>query len=49
VLPDDVANSENRRRTRSLPQEGHASAVSIADVIGREVSNGHSHARQTYS
>jgi hypothetical protein len=47
--PEDVANRENRRRTRSLPQSGHASAVSTVDAIGRVCSNGRSHARHTYS
>jgi hypothetical protein len=47
--PDDVANSENRRRTRSLPQEGHAIAVSTAAVMGRDRSKAPSQARQTYS
>jgi hypothetical protein len=48
-LPVAVEN-ENRRRTRSLPQEGHASAVSTElELIGRRSSNGCSHARQMYS
>jgi hypothetical protein len=44
------AEKENRRRTRSLPHEGHASAVSTGlELIGRRSSNGCSHARQMYS
>jgi hypothetical protein len=38
--------NENRRRTRSLPQDGHASAVSTEAVIGRRCSNRCSHAMQ---
>ena len=49
ALPVAVEN-ENRRRTRSLPHEGHASAVSTeTELIGRRSSNGRSHARQMYS
>jgi hypothetical protein len=45
-----AAENENRRRTRSLPHEGHANAVSTGPaVIGRRSSNGCSHARQMYS
>src|SRR5207244_11160081 len=49
ALPVAVEN-ENRRRTRSLPHEGHASAVSTeTELIGRRSSNGCSQARQMYS
>jgi hypothetical protein len=44
-----VANTENRRRTRSLPQEGHSVAVWTAEFMARRCSNGCSHARHTYS
>ena len=44
-----VAANEKRRRTRSLPQDGQASAVSTAEPIGRRCSTGRSHARQRYS
>ena len=40
------AMNENCRRTRSLPQDGHASAVSTVAVIGRRCSNRCSHAMQ---
>ena len=49
LLPVE-AEKENRRRTRSLPHEGHASAMSTGlELIGRRSSNGCSHARQMYS
>jgi hypothetical protein len=41
--------NENRRRTRSPPQDGHASAVWTDAVIERRSSNGLSHPRQMYS
>jgi len=45
-----IPEKENRRRTRSLPHDGHASAVSTGpDVIGRLSSNGRSQARHRYS
>ena len=45
-----AAEKENRRRTRSLPHEGHASVVSTElELMGRRSSNGRSHARQMYS
>ena len=45
-----AVEKENRRRTRSLPHEGHASAVSTGlELIGRRSSKGCSHARQMYS
>ena len=48
--PPVAAEKENRRRTRSLPHEGHASAVSTElELIGRRSSNGCSQARQMYS
>lgn len=43
------ATNEKRRRTRSLPQDGHASAVSTVAVIERLCSNTCSHAMHTYS
>lgn len=46
---EPAANSENLRRTRSLPHWGQASAVSTAPVIERRSSNGCSQLRQTYS
>lgn len=50
-VPADAlpATNENRRRTRSLPHEGQASAVSTAAVIGRRSSKWCSHAMQRYS
>lgn len=48
-LAAPVAKSENRRFTRSLPQEGHASAVATDTVIERCSSNSRSHRMQTYS
>lgn len=47
--PEVVAKSEKRRRTRSLPHEGQARAVSTLAVIGRRSSNGVSQARHRYS
>ena len=45
-----AVEKENRRRTRLLPHDGHASAVSTEpELIGRRSSNGCSHARQMYS
>jgi hypothetical protein len=41
--------NENRRRTRSLPQDGHATRVCIEEVIDRWCSNDRSHPRQMYS
>jgi hypothetical protein len=41
--------NENRRRTRSLAQEGHASSVWTEEVIERRCSNGRSQDRQMYS
>jgi hypothetical protein len=41
--------TEKRRRTRSLPHDGQASAVSTLAVIERRCSNGCSHPRQMYS
>ena len=48
LSPAAVAN-ENRRRTRSLPQFGHASSIWIGEPIGRRSSNGRSQPRQMYS
>jgi len=48
VAPGAVAN-ENRRRTRSLPQFGHASSARTVEPIGRRSSNGRSQLRQMYS
>jgi uncharacterized protein YfaQ (DUF2300 family) len=44
-----AATNEKRRRTRSLPHDGHASAVSTEAVIDRRSSKRRSHAKQTYS
>jgi hypothetical protein len=44
-----LATKEKRRRTRSPPQDGHATAVSTEAVIERRSSNRCSHARQRYS
>jgi hypothetical protein len=44
-----LATNEKRRRTRSLPHVGHASAVSTDAAIGRRCSNRCSHAMHTYS
>jgi len=41
--------NENRRRTRSSPQDGHATWVCTEAVIERRCSNGRSHPRQMYS
>jgi hypothetical protein len=46
--PAAVAN-ENRRRTRSLPQFGHASSTWTGEPIGRRSSNRRSQLRQMYS
>jgi hypothetical protein len=46
--PAAVAN-ENRRRTRSLPQFGHATSTWTVEPIGRRSSNGRSQLRQMYS
>jgi hypothetical protein len=46
--PAAVAN-ENRRRTRSLPQFGHATSTWTVEPIGRRSSNGRSQPRQMYS
>jgi hypothetical protein len=46
--PAAVAN-ENRRRTRSLPQFGHASSTWTVEPIGRRSSNERSQLRQMYS
>jgi len=48
VAPGAAAN-ENRRRTRSLPQFGHASSAWTGEPIGRRSSNERSHLRQMYS
>jgi hypothetical protein len=49
-LGDPVANTEKRRRTRSSPHEGHASATSTGDAsIERRSSKRCSQARQMYS
>ncbi len=48
VAPGAAAN-ENRRRTRSLPQFGHASSARTVEPIGRRSSNGRSQPRQMYS
>jgi hypothetical protein len=48
VAPGAAAN-ENRRRTRSLPQFGHASSAWTGEPIGRRSSNGRSQLRQMYS
>jgi hypothetical protein len=41
--------NENRLRTRSSPQDGHATWVCTEAVIERRCSNGRSHPRQMYS
>jgi hypothetical protein len=41
--------NENCRRTRSLPHDGQASAVSTEALIDRRSSNRRSHAMHTYS
>lgn len=43
--PDVFATNENWRRTRSLPQDGQATATSTEAVMGRFCSNQRSHAR----
>ena len=48
-LDGEGATNENRRRTRSLAQDGQASAVSTFAVIERRSSKGRSQARHTYS
>ena len=50
VSPGEVeAMNENRRRTRSSPQDGHATWVCTEAVIERRCSNVRSHPRQMYS
>jgi hypothetical protein len=49
VPAEPVANSEKRRRTRSLPQDGQLNAVSTVLVIGRRSSNDRSQLMHTYS
>lgn len=49
VLAPGAAANENRRRTRSLPQFGHASSAWTVEPIGRRSSNGRSQPRQMYS
>jgi len=44
-----AAANENRRRTRSLWQLGHASSAWTGEPIGRRSSNERSHLRQMYS
>jgi hypothetical protein len=46
---DAVWANENRRRTRSLPQFGHASSTWTGEPIGRRSSNRRSQLRQMYS
>jgi hypothetical protein len=48
-LEPDGAMNEKRRRTRSLPHEGHARATSTLVVIERRSSNARSQPRHTYS
>lgn len=48
VAPGAAAN-ENRRRTRSLSQFGHASLALTGEPIGRRSSNERSQLRQMYS
>jgi hypothetical protein len=49
VVAAGAAANENRRRTRSLSQFGHASSAWTGEPIGRRSSNGRSQLRQMYS
>jgi hypothetical protein len=46
---EPVANTEKRRRTLSLPHDGHATTTSTVAVIDRATSNASSHDKQRYS